>query len=458
MSYDKSFVSSKVFDCMISSLFIILEKLDLRTKQRLFQNENGEDEEFYFCDPNIELCPAKPRDFHIFFNLVEFYNDIFKSNFKRDYFCKWMEEYCLCMVRYYNMNPLISGFLKLLGCALNVGDLSICTQNEHFRNTLSFFLKHIVKRSLIFRGEIQQSCIELIFKYPVDFYKNNINELVKVFKAAFDLGKTNMRIAKSTINALIKLYTCYENTNIDMKYFCENVFPHLNTFLENQPEEPNLLTKKRLKKEVIKHVVDSNIFILQKIIINFLGKLDQDTAALIISRPYKNLTKWNSNLVVEINLKLTDLEPSLYLDSLLPKMCYLAMTSTDRQTKVTSCEFVHTYVIYLMGRRCLSGLDWEHTLNTILILGSDNDITINEMFKPLLTQIMHYMSKQENISTEGVRTLLNCLMEGISNNSNNSIRDLSALCLKEFVEWSLRQATPEQLDSSQASIKGKFSK
>lgn len=455
MSYDKSVVSSKVFDCMILSLFLIIEKLDLRTKQRLFHKENGEDEEFHFCDPNIDLCPVKPNDFHIFFNLVEFYEDIFTSNFKKDLFSKWEEEYCLFMIRSYNKNPLISGFLKLLVCAFNVGHIYMYSEHGHFRSVLLFFFKNILQRSQNLHGEIQQSTIKLIFKYPVFFYKDFMNDLVKVFEAAFDLGKTNMWMAKLTINTLMKIYLYYENTNVDIKYFCKNTFPYLNNFLENQFEEPNHLSTKRFKKESIKHVTDSDIFLLQKTIVDFLGKLDHDTAALIISKPYKKLTKWNANQVVGIGLKLNDIEAFFYLDSLLPKMCHLAMTSTDKQTKVTSCEFVHTYVIYLMGRRCLSGYCWEQIVNTILILGSDNDITIKEMFMPLLNQIMHYMSKQENINTDGVGILLNILMEGISKNSNNSIRDLSAVCLKEFVEWSLKQSTPEQLLSSQVSIKSK---
>ncbi|KAL5274705.1 PRKDC family protein [Megaselia abdita] len=452
VSFDKALVSQKIFDCMMSSLFLILEKLDLRTKQRLFQKENGEDEEFHFCDPNIDLCPVKSRDFHIFFNLVDFYKDIFKSNFQREYFYKWMEEYCIRMITCYNKNPLISGFLKLLVCALDIGDAFICKESSYFQSELHIFFENVLDKSQILHGEIQQSCVELICKYPVSFYKKYINDLVKVFKTAFDLGKSNITLAKLAVNTVIKLYTFYEKTNTDIKYFCENVFPFLNIFLEAKFEESNILSRKRLKKENIKQVIDSDIFIIQKTVIDFLGTLDQDTAALIISKPYRSLTKWNLNQIVEIGLKLPDIEPSFFLDSLLPKMCQLATTSTDRQTKISSCEFVHAYIIYMVGRRCLSGLEWKHICSTMLILGSDNDTTINEMFTPLIYQIMHYMSKQDNIILDGVGVLLNCLTEGISNN-NNELRVLSAICLREFVEWSIKQSSTAQLESSPASIK-----
>lgn len=452
--YEKSVVSSKIFDSIISSLFLILEKLDLRTKKRLFHKENGEDEEFHFCDPNIDLCPTKPRDFHIFFNVVDFYKDIFKSNYNREYFSKWMEKYCLLMMRYYNENPLISGFLKLFECAFNSGEFFSCAESLEYE--LSYFLKNILQKSQNFHGDIQKSCIELILKYPVKFYKSYITDLVKVFEAAFELGKSDSWMARLTIDSVIKLYTFYEDSTVDLKYFCENVFPLLNSFLENQQEDHNILLKKRLKKEKIKQAVDSNLLIVQKKIISFLGKLDQDTAALIISKPNENLTKWSSKQILEITLKFGDIEPSIYLDSLLPKMCQLSILSADRQTKVACCEFIHSYTIYIIGRRYTMGLQWEELCRTVLILGSDNDITIQEMFKPLLSQIMHYLSKRENINTEGVEILLNCLMEGISNVSNDSIRDLSAICLREFVEWSLKHTSAELLNSSPASIKGRF--
>lgn len=454
-SYDKWRVSRKIFDCIISSLFSILEKLDLRTKQRFFYKENGEEEEFHFCDPNIDLCPVKPRDFHIFFNIVDFYKDIFKCKFQNEYFRKWMENYCLLMIKYYNKNPLISGFLKLIECAFNVGDLFINPENTHFRMELSYFLENVLQKSHNFHGEIQQSCISLIFNYPVDFYKNSINDLVKVFEAAFNLGHSNIWIAKLTINTLIKLYNFYENTAIDMTYFCENVFPHLNSFLETKFEESNLLSKKRLKKEALKQIIDSDIYNLQKRIMEFLGKLNQDRVALVVI-PYKNLTKWSSNQIVEIRLNLPDIAPTLYLDSLLPRMCHLAMKSTDNQTKISSCEFIHAYIIYLIGRRYISGHHWEQLCNTILFLGAVNDITIQEMFMPLLNQIMHYMSRRDNVNTDGVEVLIKCLMNGISNNSNNSMRDLSAICIREFVEWSIKQSSAQQLDSSPASIQSKF--
>jgi DNA-dependent protein kinase catalytic subunit len=41
----------------------------------------------------------------------------------------------------------------------------------------------------------------------------------------------------------------------------------------------------------------------------------------------------------------------MYLDPLLPRICQLAESSSDRRTKVAACEVLHAIVIFMVAAR-----------------------------------------------------------------------------------------------------------
>lgn len=90
------------------------------------------------------------------------------------------------------------------------------------------------------------------------------------------------------------------------------------------------------------------------------------------------------------------------LDSMLPRVCSLALNSSDRKTKVAACELLYSTTIYMMGLRSkLNSKIWKHVSATIVDLGCDSDPAVQQMFEPLLFQIVHYLAQPDNTDQLG---------------------------------------------------------
>lgn len=153
------------------------------------------------------------------------------------------------------------------------------------------------------------------------------------------------------------------------------------------------------------------------------------------------LTKLTAEQNIRVKLYYPQLTPTIFLDTLLPRICYLATSSSNRKTKIAACELTHAVVLYLIGTGNYRGHVWKRLCADILILGSDGDDAVKQMFEPMLMQIIRYMTRRSQILHAGVGIFCEQLMEGISHPSNTAIRDLSARCLREFVKWNMKELT-----------------
>ncbi|XP_055921547.1 DNA-dependent protein kinase catalytic subunit-like isoform X2 [Eupeodes corollae] len=457
-SYDKSIIVDRIFDHLMLTLFKILEKLDLRTKKRVYTDEDGRDQEFHFCDPNFDLCPIRPKDFHIFINLVDFYRDIWPK-LQRPYTLNWIEEFCERMVKFSLRNPFISGFSKLLEVGLRTAvKLKVFEDNlaPRLEVTLSHAFKVMIVKCQRVSGELQIATIELVLQYPVKFYQNCLIDMIPVFECAFDLGKSMVWLASLAIDCLEKISNF--NDSEDLTKLHATVLPLLDCYLHgNSNMEFLSIREGRGGNKIRKPGKPSKSHIefqdIQAKIVSLLGKLHPQAATMLVmnSAMNENLVKWDSRKCVHLDLKLPDISVTVQLDTLVPRICQLALTSTDRQTKIAACELVHALVLYMIGARGHQGQIWKELCKKTLELGCDGDATVQQIFEPLLMQVMHFMSKYENLD-RGVEEIMDALMEGISSKSNFGLRDLSACCLREFVEWSIKQTTPQQLAASPVSI------
>lgn len=134
------------------------------------------------------------------------------------------------------------------------------------------------------------------------------------------------------------------------------------------------------------------------------------------------------------------------------------MTSIDRKSKIAACELTHAITLYLLGRERNSGAVWQEMCTHLLRLACDGDVAVQQMFEPLLMQIMHFMSSCKQLLGPGVPVLLDCLMDGISHPSNASVRDMAARCLREFMQYSIKQRTVEQVAASPITLAGILNK
>jgi DNA-dependent protein kinase catalytic subunit len=69
------------------------------------------------------------------------------------------------------------------------------------------------------------------------------------------------------------------------------------------------------------------------------------------------ITTWDTVLHLKFDVPFVDIKPTIYFDKFLPRIIYLALSSTNRQTKIVSCELLHAIVIYMIGKSVSNPLD-----------------------------------------------------------------------------------------------------
>ena len=454
----KDFMVEKlIYNHFIQSLFLIIEKLNLSTQKRKFQDESGIDKEFYFSDPSIDLEPVNPKNFQIFYNLVDFYTDVIKGHtteFLELNFVEFIETFLETTIQYSCTNSLVSGFMKLIEIALNViNRLDFINENnensmQKLIEPLGYYMKTIVlDRCLQISGELQIACLRLIFLMPVIILKDYVTDLTQIFVTGFEIGTGMLWMANMTL-------TCFENvinsiaesdpqTRIEL---IKNVFPCLESYLgskDSKIELKKIHSNRRTNKRrvIYEQSSETDLVRFKRRIFLFLGNFDPDESQLVLSKFEQPLVRDYVSDIFEIKLECSgDVLPIIFLDRIIPRICKLAVSSSDRATKISACELLHTLVIYKMGKNLPHEQLWHELFNTMIILGCDKDLTVRQLFEPLLMQTMHYYTQSSTIFSNFTTFIIDCLMLSICHPTNSSIQDLSARLLREFIIWSIKQS------------------
>lgn len=458
---DQIMISGKIFDHMMRTLFKILDKLDLSTTKRVFRNEHGTEMEAFFCDPNYNLVPKRPKDFHIFFNLVDLYRSILKSQTSKihlDHFVKWINIFMETIMTKSLHYPLVSGFVKLMQIALSIANRldyfndDMVKKNYKCYDMVCHYLSVTIRKAQECSGELQLTCLTLLLTAPAAMLQKFINEMIPVFSTALELGKSNQCffIAGMALKAL-KRYVNLKDP--DNEEFLRMVLPNFGPYLQGFKNEiSDQFERKRATKKLVR-INDNDLLKFQKDILLFLGTLEPEYSThLLHSDENINLVKWNTTEVVSVTLFGSELQPDIFMDPMLPRIREIIMTATDRQKKITACEIVQATILYLMGTNNNRDHLWSELCDLMLRLGCDTDVGVQQIFEPLAMQIMHFMSRNDQINQAGAEILLDSLMTSISHPSSLVIRDLSARCLREFFVWTIKQSTPQQLHASPFNI------
>jgi DNA-dependent protein kinase catalytic subunit len=91
---------------------------------------------------------------------------------------------------------------------------------------------------------------------------------------------------------------------------------------------------------------------LSRRVITFLGKVGTNVTSELSQVKTEQVMAWDMVKHIKFEIPFPDLRFSIELDSLLPRVCHLAETSSDQQIKTSACEFLHSVVILAVGRRC----------------------------------------------------------------------------------------------------------
>lgn len=457
-------ISKMIYDHFIRNLFLIIDKLDLSTKKRKFHDEGSEvDQEFFFSDPSLDLEPVRAENFQILYNLVQFYGEVIGAQTNeslKNNFIEWLELWMEKSIQLSLKHPLVSGFLQLIEIALKVMNRLDYTSDADLievRKTidpLSFYIKSmLLVRCQQMSGELQIACLQLIFQVPNVILQEYITELPQIFVIGFSVGKTLLSVAHQALTCFERIVDSLSEEPKTRKQILEQVLPCLETFLSSRNSgEMDVKQYKRGKKIVAQTSVETDLMRFKKRILLFLGHFDPNEAQLVLATFEQKLVRDHITEIFQIELQCDETTmPLIFLDNIVSRVCQLAVTSSERATKISACELLHGMVLYMMGKN-LHGQEtlplWKDLCTNLVILGADKDQTVRQLFEPLLMQMMHFYAQPTNILSPMATSIVECLMTTICYRGNSGIQDLSARLLREFILWVNKIADREKRKSS----------
>lgn len=137
-------------------------------------------------------------------------------------------------------------------------------------------------------------------------------------------------------------------------------------------------------------------------------------------------------------------------DEILPRVCTLAENSLDRATKVTACELLQATLMIMIGNSAFQARGSKEPVKSpyhrlyvkifpiLLRLAINTDQTIRDIIRPLLSQLIHWLTNNAQYENAETIALLNACIDGVCD-VNGTLQDYSAECLHEFVMWSIKQ-------------------
>lgn len=454
-------MAKQIYSHFIKDLFLIIDKLDLSTKKRKFHDESvGTEKEFYFSDPGLDLEPVRAENYQILYNLVQFYDDVISSQtneFLKENFIEWLDLWIENTIQLAMKHPLVSGFLHLIEIALKEVDrleYASDIENEQVKKMMeplsSFVKTMMIMRCQQMSGELQVACLQLIFQVPTTILNYHVPEMIPIFVIGFSVGQGMLNIANRALTCLDRLVDTNSESPKTRRQILEEVLPCLETYLSGR--DGGETSVKDYKKKLKVTAAETDLMRFKKRILSFLGNFDPDEAQLVLSKFEQKLVRDHITDVFRVRLECSgDSSPLIFLDEIVERICQLAMSSSERATRISACELLHCLVLYMMGKNLESSATlplWKDFCMNLIILGADKDQTIRQLFEPLLMQMMHFYSQPSKILNPMATTLIEGLLGSICYRGNSGVQDLSARLLREFLIWLYRSTDAKQRQAS----------
>lgn len=289
-------VTAKLFEHLMQTLFTILERLDLSTQKRTFRDAStGEDNEWFFCDPNLDFQPVRPKDFHIFFNVVQLYRDILMGSAASQHWPQFqqqfMQQFCETIIGKALQYPLVSGFVRLLQIAMYILSKSaalakVDRDTDSLFQSLVYLVEYQIEAVQQMYGELQIAGFDLLFAAPTELLPSDLTKMIPVFRRAFDIGQSMLSLAVRALRALDRLHRaqCQRGSggsSVWLERVLPAVLPSLDSYLQSNGFVSNGMVdvefgraRKRIKKMVRNSGIaaDSELVSFQKSILVFLGE------------------------------------------------------------------------------------------------------------------------------------------------------------------------------------------
>uniref|UniRef100_A0A2K6EWI3 DNA-dependent protein kinase catalytic subunit n=1 Tax=Propithecus coquereli TaxID=379532 RepID=A0A2K6EWI3_PROCO len=497
-----------LYNEFIKSVLKIVEKLDLTLEtQMVGEQEDGDEAAGVLViptsDPAANLRPARPKDFSAFINLVEFCREILPEK-QVGFFEPWVYSFAYELVLQSVRLPLISGFYKLLSIAVRnakkikyfegVSPKSLKQSPKDPEKYACFALfakfgKEVAVKMKQYKDELLASCVTFVLSLPHDIVELDVRAYVPALQMAFKLGLSYAPLAEVGLNALEE-WTVYIHKRVIQPYY-KDILPCLDGYLKTSAFsdetknnwEVSALSRaaqKGFSKVVLKHLkrtknISSNEALsLEEIrirVVQMLGSLGGQInknlmAAASSDEMMKKCVAWDREKRLSFAVPFREMKPVIYLDVFLPRVTELALSASDRQTKVAACELLHSLVMFMLGKATQmpeggQGTPpmyqlYKRTFPVLLRLACDVDQVTRQLYEPLVMQLIHWFTNNKKFESQDTVALLETILDGIVDPVDSTLRDFCGQCIREFLKWSIKQTTPQQQEKSPVNTRSLF--
>ncbi|RUP50947.1 hypothetical protein BC936DRAFT_136979 [Jimgerdemannia flammicorona] len=173
---------------------------------------------------------------------------------------------------------------------------------------------------------------------------------------------------------------------------------------------------------------------------------------------------WDPEKRIRFKLSYSGLKIEIVLDDFLPRITELAESSLDRKTKVAACELLHALVLFMIGNSAFRARNTKepikspyhrlylHIFPFLLRLAIDVDQVARRLFRPLVAQLIHWLTNNAQYENPETVALLNSCVAAVCG-TWGPLRDYGAECLAEFVKWSIKQSSGKQQELNPMNMK-----
>ncbi|KAL6490371.1 hypothetical protein MHYP_G00007160 [Metynnis hypsauchen] len=503
-SYSLKALNRLLYDALVQSILKIVEKLDLSVQKVNAEDEGQSDVGsglIASSDPTTNLMPNKPKDFTAFINLVDFCSELLPSK-NPEYFTQWMYPLCHELILQSIRFPLVSGFYKLLSLAMTIGKKIKYFQGQGPKSNgegspagracfavISKFGKEVCVRIKQYKDELLAACLTFVLSLHPDMVALEIKAFIPALQAALRLGLSHAPLATAALDAL-ESWSSHIPFSIIQPHYAD-ILPHLDGYLKTaaatDKDESSMNvtfvssgTQKGYGKVMMrllqksKHLPmgdESPIAAVRRRVVQLLGHLGGQlnrslVTAISAEDMMKRFVAWDSEKRLSFAVPFKDIKPVIYLDPFLPRITELALSSSDRQTKVAACELLHSVVVYMVGKGVQMAEGETSTppmynlhkrvFPVLLRLACDVDQVARQLFEPLVMQLIHWFTNNKKFESQDTVAVLEAILDGVVDPLDSTLRDFSGRCIQEFVKWSIKQTTPKQQEKSPANIKSLF--
>ncbi|XP_008767155.1 DNA-dependent protein kinase catalytic subunit isoform X1 [Rattus norvegicus] len=494
-----------LYDEFIRSVLKIVEKLDLTLeKQTTGEQEDERTADVWVIptsDPAANLHPIKPNDFSAFINLVEFCREILPKK-QVSFFEPWVYSFAYELILQSTRLPLISGFYKLLSIAVKNARkikyfegvspkcLKHSPENTEKHSCFALFAKfgkEVSVKMKQYKDELLASCLTFVLSLPPDIIKLDVRAYVPALQMAFKLGLSHLPLAEIGLHAL-KEWSVHIDKSIMQPYY-KDIVPCLDGYLNTstlsdetkshwEVSALSRAARKGFNRDVVKllkrtrNVTSDEALSLEEIRIRVVqilgslgGQINKNLITATSGERMKKYVAWDREKRLSFAVPFREMKPVIYLDVFLPRVTELALSASDRQTKVAACELLHSMVMFMLGRATQmpegQGLPpmyqlYKHMFPVLLKLACDVDQVTRQLYEPLVMQLIHWFTNNKKFESQDTVALLEAILDGIVDPVDSTLRDFCGQCVQEFLKWSIKQTTPQQQEKSPVNSKSLF--